>query len=330
MVREQGPFNLNNRWSRIAWGLIAGVCIVSFLVGFLVLGRFQQNGPTLGAWDAFCRALGITSDSQPANAPQPPRRTPTRIAWTRDTLTRIESGNAQRGAFVALNCEACHGDHGVSASALIPTLAGQNSAVLYKQLDDYRSNKRQWGVMGAIASALTDQDSADVASYFAHRPDGLAPVVGEGIPEGRPQPAAARSCPSPGVCRRSWARHPAVRGLSWSWRREAGRASASWPAHRVHRTPTRRLCPKHAAERHQRTNARDCASANTRRDAWGSRLLRCSSRSRVVLEKRADKGHDPCGPARAQKLRRDQELRAGCRSEGIACTHARRISGKSW
>ena len=179
MVREQGPFNLNNRWSRIAWGLIAGVCIVSFLVGFLVLGRFQQNGPTLGAWDAFCRALGITSDSQPANAPQPPRRTPTRIAWTRDTLTRIESGNAQRGAFVALNCEACHGDHGVSASALIPTLAGQNSAVLYKQLDDYRSNKRQWGVMGAIASALTDQDSADVASYFAHRPDGLAPVVGE-------------------------------------------------------------------------------------------------------------------------------------------------------
>ncbi len=184
MVREQGPFNLNNRWSRIAWGLIAGVCIVSFLVGFLVLGRFQQNGPTLGAWDAFCRALGITSDSQPANAPQPPRRTPTRIAWTRDTLTRIESGNAQRGAFVALNCEACHGDHGVSASALIPTLAGQNSAVLYKQLDDYRSNKRQWGVMGAIASALTDQDSADVASYFAHRPDGLAPVVGEGIPKG--------------------------------------------------------------------------------------------------------------------------------------------------
>ncbi len=202
MVREQGPFNLNNRWSRIAWGSIAVVCIVSFLLGFLVLGRFQQNGPTLGAWDAFCRALGITADSQPSNAPQPPRRTPTRIAWTRDTLTRIESGNEQRGAFVALNCDACHGDYGVSASALIPTLAGQNSAVLYKQLDDYRSNKRQWGVMGAIATALTDQDSADVARYFARRPDGLAPIPvirlvfagdpGRGIP-----PCAA--CHGPGA-----------------------------------------------------------------------------------------------------------------------------------
>ena len=53
MVREQGPFNINNRWSRIAWGSIAVVCIVSFLLGFFVLGRFQQNGPTLGAWDAI-------------------------------------------------------------------------------------------------------------------------------------------------------------------------------------------------------------------------------------------------------------------------------------
>jgi len=184
MVREQGPFKLNNRWSRIAWGSIAAVCIVSFFLGFLVLARFQQNGPTLGSWDAFCRALGLTADSQPSRAPQPPQRTPTRIAWTRDTLTRIESGDEQHGALVALNCEACHGDHGVSASGLIPTLAGQNSAVLYKQLDDYRSNKRQWGVMGAIATALSAQDSADVASYFARRPDGLAPPAGQGIPKG--------------------------------------------------------------------------------------------------------------------------------------------------
>jgi len=184
MVREQGPFNLNNRWDRIAWGSVATVCLVSFVLGFLVLGRFQQNGPTLGTWDAFCRALGLTADSQPASAPQPPRQTPTRIAWTSDTLTRIASGNEQHGAFVALNCAACHGDQGVSPSELIPSLAGQNSAVLYKQLDDYRSNKRPWGVMSAIATALTDQDSADVATYFARRPDGLAPIVGEGVPKG--------------------------------------------------------------------------------------------------------------------------------------------------
>ena len=183
MVREQGPFHVHNRWDRIAWRLIAAVCIASFIVGFLVLGRFQQGGPTLGTWDAFCRAIGLTADSRAASAPQPPRRTPTRIAWTSDTLARIASGNEQHGAFVALNCAACHGDQGVSRSELIPTLAGQNSVVLYKQLDDYRSAKRLWGVMSAIATALTEQDSADVAAYFARRPDGLAPIVGEGAPK---------------------------------------------------------------------------------------------------------------------------------------------------
>ena len=59
-----------------------------------------------------------------------------------------------------------------------------NPAVIYKQLDDYRSGKRLWGVMSAIATALTDQDSADVAAYFAHRRGGLAPVAGEGVPQG--------------------------------------------------------------------------------------------------------------------------------------------------
>jgi len=183
MIREQGLFTRNNPWSRIAWGSTAAVFIASFLIGFVVLGRFQQNGPVLGGWAAFCHALGLTGDSAPASEPQPPLQTPTRIAWTRDTLARIASGSGQHGAFVALNCGACHGEQGISASTLIPTLAGMDAAVIYKQLDDYRSRKRLWGVMGAIAAALTDQDSADVAAYFARRPNGLSPVTGEGAPE---------------------------------------------------------------------------------------------------------------------------------------------------
>jgi cytochrome c553 len=183
MVREQGPFKLNNPWPRIAWGSMTVVFVVSFLIGFFVLGRFQQNGPTLGGWAAFCRAIGLSADSGPAGEPQPPRRTPTRIAWTQDTLARIESGNERHGAFVALNCGACHGDGGVSRSILIPTLAGMNPSVIYKQLDDYRSGKRLWGTMSAIATALSDQDSADVAAYFAHRPGGLDPITSEGAPQ---------------------------------------------------------------------------------------------------------------------------------------------------
>jgi cytochrome c553 len=149
-----------------------------------VLARYQQNGPTLDTWNAICRAIGITADSGLAGEPQPPLRTPTRIAWTSVTLAQVASGSEQHGAFVALNCGACHGERGVSPSSLIPTLAGMDAAAIYKQLDDYRSGKRLWGVMHGIASALSVQDSADVAVYFAGRAGGLAPVAGEGVPEG--------------------------------------------------------------------------------------------------------------------------------------------------
>ena len=183
MVRQQNPSNPDKRWNRMAWGWTAMVVIVSFLIGFVVLGRYQQNGPTLGIWASMCRAFGLIADTRPADAPQPPLQTPTRIAWTRDTLARIASGNEQHGAFVALNCSACHGEQGVSPSSFIPMLAGMDSAVIYKQLDDFRSGKRLWCNMGAIASALTEQETADVAAYFAGRRGGLQLVSGEGAPQ---------------------------------------------------------------------------------------------------------------------------------------------------
>ena len=147
--------------------------------GFIVLGREQQNGPSLGTWTAICRALGITADIGPAGEPQPPLRTPSRIAWTSATLAQVAGGNAEHGAFVALNCTACHGEQGVSQAGLYPTLAGMDAAVTYKQLNDFRAGKRSWGAMNAIAQALSAQDAADVGAYFASRSNGLPPFVGE-------------------------------------------------------------------------------------------------------------------------------------------------------
>jgi cytochrome c553 len=182
--RDTGPFKLDSPWPRIGWWSTAAVVGVSFVLGFVVLGRSQQSGPALDPWSAICRAIGITADTGPASEPQPPLQTPTRIAWTQATFAQVASGNEQDGAFVALNCGACHGEGGVSSSGLIPTLAGMDSPVIYKQLDDYRSGKRLWGVMSAIATALTAQNSADVAAYFANLPGGLRPITGEGFPEG--------------------------------------------------------------------------------------------------------------------------------------------------
>jgi cytochrome c553 len=178
-ARRAGPFKLDNPWAWIGWVSAAGLVVVGFILGFVVLGREQQNGPSLDLWSALCRGLGITSDIGPAGEPQPPLRTPTRIAWTRATFAQVAGGNLERGEFVAMNCTACHGEQGVSRSGLFPTLAEMDAAVIYKQLDDFRTGKRSWGAMNAIAQALSAQASADVAAYFASRPNGLTPVLGE-------------------------------------------------------------------------------------------------------------------------------------------------------
>jgi cytochrome c553 len=180
MARDKGAFRLSNPWPRFAWLALAAIVGISLALGFLVLGRYQQNDPTLGLWGAICRSLGITADIGPAREAAPPLRISSRIAWTSSTLSQIRAGDAQNGSFIALNCTACHGEGGVSQSTFIPTLAGMDPAVIFKQLDDYRSGKRPWGVMGAIAKALSIKDSADVAAYFAARPNGLAAMAGAG------------------------------------------------------------------------------------------------------------------------------------------------------
>jgi cytochrome c553 len=125
-------------------------------------------------WSGICTALGLLPDTGAANEPQPPLRTPTRIAWTRATFRQIADGNIKRGAFVAMNCTACHGEEGRSSSGLYPTLAGMDAAVIYKQLDDFRASKRLWGAMNGVGEALSPQASSDVAAYFASRTNGLA------------------------------------------------------------------------------------------------------------------------------------------------------------
>jgi cytochrome c553 len=179
----QGSLQLKNPWPRTAWVTLTALVFVSGVLGFLVLPHYQENGPTLDVWNAICRGLGIAADTGPAGEPQPPVQTPTRIAWTSAARAQIASGNAQKGADVALNCSACHGDHGVSPTATIPSLAGMDAAAMYKQLDDFRSNKRLSDVMNGMAAALTDRDLLDAAAYFAGRTVGLAPIGGEGIPE---------------------------------------------------------------------------------------------------------------------------------------------------
>lgn len=184
MVRNQGALRLDHPWPKIGWISFAVIVLASSLLGFVVLSRSQLNGEPLDIWGAICRGLGITADTATAASPQPPLRIPTELAWTQATLDQIRTGNAQRGAFIALNCAACHERAAANPAHLIPMLDGMDAEAIFKQLADYRSGKRPWGVMNAIAQALTIQDWADVAAYFASRTGGLEPNSGVRVPQG--------------------------------------------------------------------------------------------------------------------------------------------------
>jgi cytochrome c553 len=82
------------------------------------------------------------------------------------------AGDAVRGNIrsKAEQCQECHGEAGISTSEHYPKLAGQFSAYLRKQLNDFQSGARKSEIMTAMASGLSSQDIADIAAFFSGAP----------------------------------------------------------------------------------------------------------------------------------------------------------------
>jgi cytochrome c553 len=142
------------------------------------------------------------------------------------------SGDAQAGAGKAAVCAACHGVQGVAIAPTFPNLAGQSASYLYAQLKEFHDGQRNDPVMTGQASALSDNDMRNLASYYASlapKPAGhadansrgaqlyLAGDPAQGIPpcqgcHGKaglgPQPHPS-SAPQP-----PWATFPHLRGQS--------------------------------------------------------------------------------------------------------------------
>ena len=64
-------------------------------------------------------------------------------------------------------CAACHGADGNSTIAANPRLAQQHPEYLVKQLQEFKSGKRNNAVMKGFASALSDDDMKNIA-YWAN------------------------------------------------------------------------------------------------------------------------------------------------------------------
>ncbi|TCK03483.1 c-type cytochrome [Marinobacterium mangrovicola] len=77
------------------------------------------------------------------------------------------AGDAAAGQQKVAVCAACHGADGNSPAPNFPKLAGQNENYLLKQLNDIKGGARTVVEMTGMLDAMSEQDLADIAAYFA-------------------------------------------------------------------------------------------------------------------------------------------------------------------
>lgn len=82
------------------------------------------------------------------------------------TAAPSAAGDVAAGRRKAIACQACHGLDGLSKLPDAPHLAGQPEPYLMKSLDEYRKGVRKNELMSIVVKDLSDQDIADLASYY--------------------------------------------------------------------------------------------------------------------------------------------------------------------
>ena len=78
----------------------------------------------------------------------------------------MADGDAGRGKGMVAVCVACHGEDGNSPAGAFPSLTGQNSKYLVKQMLDIKSGERSAPLMTGLLDAMSDQDLEDMAAHY--------------------------------------------------------------------------------------------------------------------------------------------------------------------
>src|SRR5215218_3481942 len=160
---------VDRRWRLWAAGIVIVALSLAGLFGLVIIPAGQRDQSQLSMQHAMRRAAGLEPGS-PA-VPQPLGRSislpVSQVSWDPQIMRILAAGNTQRGAqLAAQTCAACHGDKGLSHTA-IPALAGQSPDAIFKQLHDYRTGARVHPQMTPVAKRLSPNDLAAVAAYFS-------------------------------------------------------------------------------------------------------------------------------------------------------------------
>jgi cytochrome c553 len=107
------------------------------------------------------------------------------------SFTARGDGDIARGAKLAYTCSGCHGIENYKNAYpkySVPKLGGQNEAYVISALAEYKSGARWHPTMRGLATALSEQDRADLAAFFS-----AAAKVTSAEPVGTP-PEQAATC----------------------------------------------------------------------------------------------------------------------------------------
>ena len=136
--------------------------------------RFAGSRPaTLGAALVFALAANAAMAQAAAKSTDAPAKAVTAAAPVAAApaaaadQAALKPGNAATGQAKAAACGACHGMDGNSTDPQYPKLAGQNEQYIVRQLENFKSGKRQNPIMLGMATPLSKQDMRDIGAYFA-------------------------------------------------------------------------------------------------------------------------------------------------------------------
>jgi cytochrome c553 len=85
--------------------------------------------------------------------------------WT-GKPTKAEQGNLEAGREKSEACAGCHGEDGNSEDGMFPSIAAFNANYTYLQLLAFRDGVRENEMMKEIVDELSEEDMADLATYF--------------------------------------------------------------------------------------------------------------------------------------------------------------------
>jgi len=130
-------------------------------------------------------------------------------------------GSAEAGQAKSSTCVACHGVDGNSVNPEWPTIAGQHSEYIVKQLKAFKSGARQNPLMSPMAAGLSEADMDDLAAYFSSQTangleaDASKVALGQRLYRGGDAEkgvAACGACHGPTGHGNPTAQYPSIRG----------------------------------------------------------------------------------------------------------------------